>query len=292
MQITVHWFVEPAISILARASAQSIPVQPRIDGIATKSSDEQFAALVGGAADAVVTAMDNVMDWRMRASGRDLCIIAQVERTTPLSLVAVGDLSDIEDLRGGTLLVDSTANGFVVAARALLADAGLPSGSYGLKAAGGVRERYQSLLTGDGDATLLGPPFDGMAIAQGARVLSRVNDRYPAFPGQGLIVRRSSDDRVRTGVIAWLAALDHARARALTSREIAVSNLIEAGMSSPSAEAMIGILPRSLVPDRDGVALLIAQRERAGLRGANVTYSDLVHSSLFDSAGYSREPNR
>ncbi|GEC59238.1 ABC-type nitrate/sulfonate/bicarbonate transport system substrate-binding protein [Bradyrhizobium japonicum] len=292
MQITVNWFVEPAISILARASTRSTPARPRIDGIATKSSDEQFVALVSGAADAVVTAMDNVMDWRMRDFGRDLCIIAQVEQTTPLSLIAGADVSEIEDLRGGTLLVDSTKNGFVVAARALLDDAGLPSGSYALKAAGGVRERYQSLLAGEGDATLLGPPFDGTAIAQGARVLSRVNDRYPAFPGQGLVVRRSSDDRVRAGVIAWQAALDHARARALTSRKIAVSHLIEAGMSSPSAEAMIEILPRSLVPDRDGVALLIAQRERARLRGANVTYSDLVDSSLFDSAGYSREPNR
>lgn len=57
MQITVNWFVEPAISILARASTRSTPARPRIDGIATKSSDEQFVALVSGAADAVVTAM-------------------------------------------------------------------------------------------------------------------------------------------------------------------------------------------------------------------------------------------
>jgi ABC-type nitrate/sulfonate/bicarbonate transport system substrate-binding protein len=152
-----------------------------------------------------------------------------------------------------------------------------------------VRERYQTLLAGDGDATLLGPPFDGMAIARGARVLSRVNDRYPAFPGQGLVVRCSSDDRVRARVIAWLAALDHARAWALTTRNVAVSHLMEAGMPAPLAETMMEVLPNSLVPDQDGVALLIAQRQRAGLRGADVTYSDLVGSDLLDSVGYPRE---
>lgn len=291
MHIVVHWFVEPAVSILARADTQSTAARPSVDGIATRSSDEQFDALVSGSADAAITAMDNVMDWNMRAGGQDLRIVAQVERTTPLSLVARAGMSEIEGLRGGTLLVDSTANGFVVAARALLDEFGLPSGSYALKAAGGVRERHQALLAGDGDATLLGPPFDGIAIAQGARVLSRVNERYPAFPGQGLVVRRSSDDRVRARVIAWLAALDHARARALPGRNVAVSHLMEAGMPRPLAETMIEGLPNSLAPDRDGVALLIAQRRRAGLRGGSVTYSDLVDSDLLASVVHPREPN-
>lgn len=288
MHITVHWFVEPAVSVLARASAPSTAAPPSVNGMATKSSDEQFEALLSGAADAAITAMDNVMDWNLRAGGGDLRIIAQVERTTPLFLVARAGTTEIEGLRGGTLLVDAPANGFVVAARALLDECGLPSGSYALKSAGGVRERYETLLAGCGDATLLGPPFDRMAVAQGAQILSRVNDHYPAFPGQGLVVRRSSYDRIRTGMAGWLTAMDHARAFALTNRDIAVQQFVKEGIPGPLAETMIRLIPNSLLPERAGVALLIAQRQRAGLRGGNVTYSDIVDSDLLER----REPSR
>ena len=145
---------------------------------------------------------------------------------------------------------------------------------------------------GDGDVTLLGPPFDGMAIARGARVLSRVNDHYLAFPGQGLVMRRSSYERARTDVMAWLTAMDHARAWALTSPDVATSFLVGAGMPDALAETMIGLIPNSFLPDKNGVALLIAQRRSVGLRGGSVTYSDLVDSDFLDSVDHPRDSNR
>ncbi|WP_375779382.1 ABC transporter substrate-binding protein [Bradyrhizobium sp. ma5] len=289
MHLTVHWFVEPAISMLARIGAATAPVRLSVDGIATRSSDEQFEALMSGTADAAVTAMDNVMDWNLRLDAGDLRIVAQVERTTHLSLIATAATTDIHGLNGKTLLVDAPANGFVVAARALLDEFGLNSGSYALKPAGGVRERYETLLAGGGDATLLGPPFDGMAVAQGARVLARVNDRYPAFPGQGLVVRRSSYDRVRARMVAWLTAMEYARAQAQANNSVAVSHLAGAGISHPVAETMVDLVPGTLVADRKGIALLIVQRQLAGLRGGNVAYSDIVDSDLLAS---SREPTQ
>jgi ABC-type nitrate/sulfonate/bicarbonate transport system substrate-binding protein len=292
MHVTVHWFVEPAISMLARIGTETAPMRLSINGVATRSSDEQFAALMSGTADAAVTAMDNIMDWNLRPGGGDFRIVAQIERTTILSLIGGAATADVQSLRGGTLLVDASANGFVVAARTLLDEFGLINGSYALKPAGGVRERCETLLAGGGDATLLGPPFDGMAVAKGARVLACVNDRYPAFPGQGLVVRQSSYDRVRADVVTWLTAMEHARAWAQTSKNAAVTRLAETGIPGPLAEAMVDLKPNSLVPDRDGIALLIAQRQRAGLGGGNVTYSDLVDSDLLESVAFSREPNQ
>jgi ABC-type nitrate/sulfonate/bicarbonate transport system substrate-binding protein len=236
--------------------------------------------------------MDNVMDWNLRPNAGDLRIVAQIERTTPLSLVGTAATTDIQGLKDGTLLVDASANGFVVVARALLDEFGLSSGSYALVPAGGVRERYEALLAGGGDATLLGPPFDNMAVAQGARVLARVNDHYPAFPGQGLVVRQSSYDRVSTRVVAWLAAMEHACERARANTGVAVSQLAAIGLPGFVAKAMVDHIPDSLVPDRDGIALLIAQRQRAGLRGGNVTYSDIVDSHLLESVVLSRKSKR
>lgn len=290
MHVTVHWFVEPATSILARIGTATAGLP--VNGIETKSSDEQFEALMSGTADAAVTAMDNVMDWNLRPRGGDLRIVAQIERTTPLSLVGTAATPDVQSLKDGTLLVDASANGFVVAARALLDECGLHSGSYALKPAGGVRERCETLLSGGGDATLLGPPFDGMAVAQGARLLARVNDHYPAFPGQGLVVRQSSYDRVCTRMVAWLTAMEHARLWAQTNKNAAIARLVTSGIPGPLAETLISLIPNSLVPDHEGVALLIAQRQRAGLRGGNVTYSDIVDSDLLESVASSLEPNR
>lgn len=290
MHVTAHWFIEPVISILARIDTVTAAPRLSVDGIETKSSDEQFEALESGAADAAVTAMDNVMDWNLRPGGGDFRIIAQIERTTPLSLVGSAAMTNIQSLKKGTLLVDASDNGFVVAARALLDECGLPSGSYALKPAGGVRERCQALLAGSGDATLLGPPFDGMAVAQGARVLARVNDNYPAFPGQGLVVRQKSYDRA--GVEAWLTAMENARAWAQTNKNAAVAHLAASGIPNPLAETLINLIPNSLVPDRDGIALLIAQRQRAGLRGGDVNYSNLVDTDLLDRITALLESNR
>ncbi|WP_407123257.1 ABC transporter substrate-binding protein [Bradyrhizobium sp. STM 3561] len=292
MPITVHWFVEPAVGIVARARSSSTAGCLYVDGVATKSSDDQFAALLSGAADAAITAMDNVMDWNLRAGGGDFRIVAQIERTIPLSLVSRAGVTGIQGLRGKTLLVDAPANGFVVAARALLDECGLPDGSYALKRAGGVRERFEALLAGSGDATLLGPPFDQMALARGAQVLSRVNDQYPAFPGQGLVMRRSSYERCRAGMAIWLAEIDHARALALTNKDVAVWHLTKTGLPGGLAEDMISFVPNSLVPEREGVDLLIAQRKRARLHGGDLTYSDLVDFDLLESIGHWREHNR
>jgi ABC-type nitrate/sulfonate/bicarbonate transport system substrate-binding protein len=291
MRVTVHWFVEPAISMLARCGTTNVPELLSVDGIATKSSDEQFEALISGTTDAVVTAMDNVMDWNLRPGADDFRIVAQIERTTPLSLVANAATSDIPSLNGGTLLVDAPANGFVVAARALLDEFGLRSESYTLKPAGGVRERYETLLAGGGNATLLGPPFDSMALARGARVLARVNDHYPAFPGQGVVVRQRSYARVRARVVAWLTAMEHARAAANDNKSVAVSHLTAAGIPAAVAETMVDLVPDALVPDRDGIALIIGQRQHAGLRGGGVTYSDIVDADLLDSIASSRKPS-
>jgi hypothetical protein len=85
--------------------------------------------------------------------------------------------------------------------------------------------------------------------------------------------------------------MEHARAWAQASRNAAVVHLAGTGIPSPVAETFLGLVPSSLVPNRDGMALLIAQRQRAGLRGGNVTYSDLVDSNLLEKAASSLEPN-
>src|SRR3954470_8521334 len=146
------WFVPAPLAVVAQGLKLTSGVTLQAER--NPSSDAQYHALASGEADAVVTAMDNVMDWNLRSGGPgDLKIIAQLERTTPLTLVGQKGRTALQELRGGTILVDAPRNGFIVALRARLAEAGIGPETCALEPVGGVKERHDALLAGQGDAT-------------------------------------------------------------------------------------------------------------------------------------------
>lgn len=272
--LRVMWFVPPPIAILAKS------LEPdAVKGALNRSSDEQFDALVSGSADAVVTAMDNVFAWNRRAGPGDFQVVAQLERTTPLTLVG-SKAGDLSDLRGAEILVDAPENGFVIALRAMLADAGIPPQAYSLREAGGVKARFDDLMAGIGDATLLGPPFDSMALTLGRTMIARVQDAYPKFPGQGLVVRHNTLIRRLPQFRAWFEALESARKQAEAVPDAASIVIAAAGFEPLAAAAMVNNLPHSLRPDREGVDLLVRHRQRLGLPGGDDTYETLVNETL------------
>lgn len=251
----VWWFVPPAIH--TAAVARGGLDESSVEATRTPSSDAQFDELVTGRCDAAITAMDNVFAWQRRPGGAALRVAAQVERTTPLTLVVRPGVTTLGELRGRSLLVDAPGNGFAVALLALLDAAGVGAESVHLDVAGGVAERQATLVTGRGDATLLGPPFDAVAVEAGMVALTTVQEHEPAYPGQALVVR--IDDAVameRAG--RWLAT---------------VHPVVGAAPS----------LPDSLRPDPAGVDVFLRHRARLGLPGAGDTYESLVDTVFLDA---------
>ena len=269
------WFVTPAIALIAQSrgffAARGIEMRSTLTG----SSDEQYEALANGSCHVAVTAMDNVIGWNRRGPG-DFRIAAQIEATTPLTLVARPDITALSDLVDRNILVDSPDNGFVVALHAMLADAGVDFQANRIVRAGGVKERCNKLLAGEGDATLLGPPFDAMAAAAGMRALASVNELYPAFPGQGVVARKETVAHNGDVLASWLAALEEARALGRQHPEKACGDLTAAGFSGPIARALVAGIGNTLVPDPQGVSLLMTQRARVGLPGAEASYGEIV----------------
>lgn len=250
-RIDVMWFVPLPLAVLAGQAPGATTVQASRN----PSSDAQFEALAGGEVDAVVTAMDNVIGWNRRAGPKDFRVVAQVERTTPLALVAARDRKSMAELRGANLLVDAMDNGFVIALRAMLREAGVDENGCRFTPAGGVTERYAALLEGRGDATLLGPPFMTQAVEAGLLQVASVQQAYPAFPGQGIVMRQASPARERIG--AWLRELEQARQQ---TQDL-----------------------DSLRPTDEGIALLIEHRRLLGLPGGEDTYTHVVDTSLLDT---------
>src|SRR3954471_17609439 len=113
--VRITWFVPPALATLAQRRGLSSAEAVQLKAVLTTSSDAQFDALTRGEMDLAVTAMDNVIGWNRRGAGWDFRMLAQVEQTTPLSVIGRPQVGSAADLEGRTVLVDSAENGFVVA---------------------------------------------------------------------------------------------------------------------------------------------------------------------------------
>ena len=271
-RLSVMWFVPPAIAV---AASWKECAGLSVETSRTQSSDEQFDALSDGSVDAVVTSMDNVFHWNHRPGPKDFVIVAQLETTTPLSIVASPRIKSVNDLGGAKILVDAPENGFVIALRAMLNQAGLDLPDYTLAPVGGVKERYVSLVNGEGDATLLGPPFDTLAIKEGMHKIAEVQAYYPEFPGQGLVVRKSSLS-LNPGIRLWLNNLSETLAQLPENLERLQESLSGQGLPDEAVNAMILAIPVSLTPDERGVNLLIEHRRLLGLIGSDASYDQVV----------------
>jgi ABC-type nitrate/sulfonate/bicarbonate transport system substrate-binding protein len=257
-------FVSPGVEAIARQLGLFDEDALELEVVRTRSSSEQRDRLLSGECDAGLTAIDNLITWNTQ--GADLRLVAQVERTTVLDLIAAPDIATIADLRGATVAVDAVDSGFAIVLRKILLDHGVAAGDYELLAAGGIQERCDALVSARADAGLLGPPWSGRAIERGLVRLTTAEEALPALPGIGVVVRAShhveSADRLRSyleglqSAVRWVAEAD---------RATAIDVLVAAGFGAQGAAAVLDVVPRSLEPSTEGVELLYAMRRELGL---------------------------
>lgn len=185
MTVRISYFVPPQPLLDAKQRGQLDELD--LAEVRTTGSPAQLEGLLSGDLDLVVTAIDNLFEWV--PAGADVRLVAQTEATTPLGIFARPDSGSLADLTGKRFAVDALASGFALVARHLLVSAGV---ALDFVEVGGVKERLDALFEGTSDATLLGPPFDAQARAAGMNELGSVQQAFPEFPGQGLIVRHDA----------------------------------------------------------------------------------------------------
>ncbi|WP_165351971.1 ABC transporter substrate-binding protein [Salipiger sp. IMCC34102] len=279
MKLKVNWFVPPPLSLISKARGFDQARGLEVLATVTTGSDAQFEALCAGEADAVVTAMDNVLMWNRRGRIEDIRIVAQIEAATGFILVARADAGRVEDLVGSDLLVDSAENGFAIALRALLHDAGIPAEAYRMIVVGGVRERFGAFKAGRGQATLLATFVEDAAVQAGFHTLARIDTLFPGMPGQGLAVRTGAMARAEPAIRAWLGAMDEARAWASENPGPARAIVEETGVPAPVVDTLLAGIPDSFQPRN--AEIFQDQRRRLGLPGADGGIEMLVDDRLF-----------
>jgi ABC-type nitrate/sulfonate/bicarbonate transport system substrate-binding protein len=276
-------FVVPALCAVARRLGYYQAEGVEVVDVTTTSSRAQQADLVAGAVDVAITSTDNLFAWS--ASGPDLVQIAQVETTTDLALVLRPGLAALADARRPRLAVDAATNGFAIVAYAMLERLDYPSGTYQTVEIGGVRARYDALLAGTADLTLVAPPLDDAGVHEGMRLLMRISDLEPAYPGLGIVAQRDHVNRHSEAIACYLAALERARQWiSETPSEAVAAHLLDAGHGQRAAESVVRHNPPTLRAMVGGLRVLADLRTRMDLTIANgPALSDLIlgdHSVL------------
>jgi ABC-type nitrate/sulfonate/bicarbonate transport system substrate-binding protein len=145
-----------------------------------QSSTQQFTYLRDGRYDIIQTAVDNVVNYRLNGSNPvgarfDAQMFVGMDLGTGLSVVARPGINSVEDLRGKVLSVDAPDSGFAYVLYKILRAHGLERGTdYQIVQTGGVFARYQGLLAGQFDATLLSSGFELRATNAGYNLLESV----------------------------------------------------------------------------------------------------------------------
>ena len=160
-----------------------------VDHQQVTSSVQQFDHLRKGRYDCVQTSPDNVANYRLNVGNAlgeriDAQAFVGMDYGMYLVLAVRAGIHSAEDLRGMTLAVDAPASGFAYVLYKIMRQHGLErDADYALVSPGGVAARFEALLAGDCDATLLSGGFETRAKAHGCRLLDAVADIADPYLG-------------------------------------------------------------------------------------------------------------
>jgi ABC-type nitrate/sulfonate/bicarbonate transport system substrate-binding protein len=243
------------------------------------SSPAQFASLMDGEYDAVLTSPDNVATYVLNEGnplGRrlDLEIVRAVDRGGRLSLVGAPGIDTVEALAGRRFAVDVPTSGFAFVGFELLRRAGLEAGrDYDVITAGATPRRRQQLADGAFEATLLNAGHEARAARSGAHVLGVVSDVARPYLGTVLATRAGVDTpALRALLTAWhdaeravLAPENRAEVIALLGRQPDTDDGIAAQMYDTLLDPLHGICAGGDVDPAAFEAVLRLRADQGGL---------------------------
>jgi NitT/TauT family transport system substrate-binding protein len=118
-----------------------------------------------------------------RSQGADSTIVGAYVNTLPYSVVAAKGLTKWEQLKGKRIAISRFGSATDTAVRLVLARFGLDAGKdVTLVQAGSQPTRFQALVGGSIEATIISPPFDVTAQKQGYPILANIAELGIPYP--------------------------------------------------------------------------------------------------------------
>lgn len=213
---------------------------------------------------------------RAAMAGSDAVAVDTEFKNPIYSLVAKPAIRSFGDLKGKLVGLADEQGTITISARKLLAQHGLPRGSYGVKTEEGTPQRFYCLLHSDCDAVVIGQPQDLQAIAQGYRLLGRTDEAVPEFLYTVTAVRHSWAAAHRDAVVRFVRAMadsfqfirDQANRRQVISiiaASTGCSDVIAAQTLDLFLQRGSNVLPRRGEIDLKGLQQVIAMMAEASL---------------------------
>ena len=120
-----------------------------------------------------------------RSAGGDTIVVAGYINTLPYNLVTNKTITSLEQLKGKKIAISRFGSNTDTAVRLLLEKVGLnPTKDVTIIQVGAQPTRFQALVAGSIDATIIAPPFDITAKKQGYNVLVNLAEQSLAYPQQ------------------------------------------------------------------------------------------------------------
>ncbi len=120
-----------------------------------------------------------------RSAGADTIAVAGYINTLPYNLVTSKTITTLEQLKGKKIAISRFGSNTDTAVRLLLEKVGLnPAKDVTIIQVGAQPTRFQALVAGTIDATIIAPPFDITAKKQGYNVLVNLAEQSLAYPQQ------------------------------------------------------------------------------------------------------------
>ena len=142
------------------------------------------AALAG---DAKISVTSGPVTIASRTQGADAILIASFVNTPPYSIVAAKGITKWEQLKGKRIAMSRFGSGTDTSLRLVLRKFGLDANKDLIMLQLGTQpSRYQALVAGNIEATIISPPLDLTAKKQGFNILVNIAELEIPYPQQGI----------------------------------------------------------------------------------------------------------
>ena len=245
-----------------------------------------------GTAQIALTSVDNVLAYSQgqgesgKQDAPDIVAIFGGDHGG-LALVSQPGITRIDDLVGHSVTVDAMTTGFAFALRDILASGRIDLNRIDFVAAGGTDRRYEDLIAGNHDATLLRPPYQYLAADRGFHIVADVSGALSPYLGTVGAVRQSWASGNRQTVVAFLAAYREALGWIFDQRHASQSIALIREHYPALSEAAALKTYAALMSPKDGL-IRDMRIDRAGLktvvslRGRYAPTANQRHGAVFD----------
>ncbi|ETS74346.1 hypothetical protein PFICI_14212 [Pestalotiopsis fici W106-1] len=184
------------------------------------NSTAAFQSILSGQYDILTATVDNALNYRFNQA-QNVTVLGQLDQGPDLVLASVPNITDISQLKGKPIIVDSPSSGYAYLLQNSLAANGLflNASDYYFMTVGGTAARYSALVNGvlpNGTvvyATILTYPFtvEGEALPQGSapNILARISDTVAPITSSAFTVGEANieDPSESSLVVRFLAAM-------------------------------------------------------------------------------------